>query len=271
MGSDENSAPSDAGPPPECDRRRFLQGLVAGAMLGAPSIATALGPRSKVQLAQLVYRGGQPRPRPTGLRRLAWELDKRTSIDVELEPAIVRATDRKLFRFPLLYMSGDQAFEPLSTPEINRLNRLLTFGGLLIVDSADPRPGGGFDRSVRRMVSRLFPARSLGKVDREHTLYRSFYLLDRIVGRVATVPDLEGIERDGRLLVVYCQNDLAGAWSRDNFGQWEYPVHPGGERQRERAFRWGINLVMYALCLDYKADQVHIPFILKRRRWQVRP
>jgi hypothetical protein len=25
---------------------------------------------------------------------------------------------------------------------------------------------------------------------------------------------------------------------------------------------------MYALCLDYKADQVHVPFIMKRRRWK---
>ena len=39
----------------------------------------------------------------------------------------------------------------------------------------------------------------------------------------------------------------------------------------EMAARWGINIVMYAMCLDYKADQVHIPFILKRRQWQVRP
>ena len=43
----------------------------------------------------------------------------------------------------------------------------------------------------------------------------------------------------------------------------------GGERQREMAFRLGINLAMYALCLDYKADQVHVPFILKKRRWKV--
>ena len=78
------------------------------------------------------------------------------------------------------------------------------------------------------------------------------------------------MEHDGRLVIVYSQNDLAGAWARDNFGQWEHEVYPGGDGQREMAFRLGINLAMYALCLDYKTDQVHVPFILRRRVWQSR-
>jgi len=61
---------------------------------------------------------------------------------------------------------------------------------------------------------------------------------------------------------------MGGAWARDNFGAWEHEVIPGGESQREMAFRLGINLAMYALCLDYKTDQVHVPFILRRRQWQ---
>ena len=63
---------------------------------------------------------------------------------------------------------------------------------------------------------------------------------------------------------------LAGAWARDNFGQWEHEVYPGGDGQRELAFRLGINLAMYALCLDYKTDQVHVPFILRRHQWRER-
>ena len=63
--------------------------------------------------------------------------------------------------------------------------------------------------------------------------------------------------------MVYSQNDLLGAWARDDLGMWEYEVEP---RQRENTFRFGVNLVMYAMCLDYKDDQVHLPFILKRRK-----
>ena len=52
--------------------------------------------------------------------------------------------------------------------------------------------------------------------------------------------------------------------------KWEHGVYPRGDRQRELAIRRGVNIVMYALCVEYKADQVHIPFILKRRPWRVR-
>ena len=41
-------------------------------------------------------------------------------------------------------------------------------------------------------------------------------------------------------------------------------VYPDGPRQRELAYRFGINLVMYTLTGNYKADQVHVPAILER-------
>jgi len=72
---------------------------------------------------------------------------------------------------------------------------------------------------------------------------------------------------DRRLAVVYTQNDLGGAWARDGFGRWEHEVVPGGDDQREEAFRLGVNLVMYALCLDYKTEQAHIDYILRTRRF----
>ena len=65
--------------------------------------------------------------------------------------------------------------------------------------------------------------------------------------------------------MLYSRHDLGGAWARDNLGSWQHPVMPGGDEQRERAIRLGVNLVMYALCLDYKDDQVHAPFIMRRR------
>lgn len=246
---------------------RYLWTVPAATLVSNTS--RALGSRSQLRLTQLLYKGGNPQPRPTGLRRLAWEVDKRTSIDVNLEPQMMRVSDSTLFRFPFLYLGGDKAFEPFATADLHRLYRFLVFGGFLLIDSADARPGGGFDRSVRDLVAGLFPKRPLAKLADDHTVYKSFYLLNKMVGRVASVPYLEGVVQDGRTMLVYCQNDLAGAWSRDNFGQWEFGVYPGGDRQRELAIRWGINLIMYAMCIDYKADRVHIPFILKRRRWKV--
>ena len=62
---------------------------------------------------------------------------------------------------------------------------------------------------------------------------------------------------------------MLGALSRAELGGWSLPVIPGGNAQRERAFRLGINLVMYATCLNYKRDQVHVTAILRRRRWRI--
>ncbi len=252
--------------------RRELQrllgaGLPAGLQL--PRAAAALGKASQLRLAQLTYSGGNPEPRPTGLQRLAWEVDKRTSVDVSQEVFKLRASSRDLFEFPLLYMGGDRAFDLFPAADLQRLQRYLIMGGFLLVDSADARPGGPFDRSVRRLVAALFPRQPLQRLKESHTVFKSFYLLHEPVGRVQAVKYLEGVDRDGRTLLIYSQNDLAGAWARDNFGQWTHTVFPGGEEQRSLALRWGVNLVLYALCLDYKADQVHIPFILKRRRWRV--
>jgi hypothetical protein len=254
------------------NRRQILWGLGAAASAALlPKAARGLGAKAKLRLAQLLYPTPNPVPRPSGLRRLAWELDKRTSIDVALEPVSLRLSDRSLFEHPFLYVGGNRAFELFPPADLDRLRTFLTYGGFLLVDSADPRPGGGFDQSVRALCASLFAKRPLRRLPADHTIAKSFYLLEQPVGRVTSVPFLEGVELDGRLAVAYFQNDLLGAVARDSFGQWEYAVYPGGEQQREMAVRWGVNMVMYALCLDYKADQVHIPFILKRRRWQVRP
>jgi hypothetical protein len=104
------------------------------------------------------------------------------------------------------------------------------------------------------------------RLDNKHVIFRSFYLVARPVGRVEGPGYVEGVERAGRLAVVYSRHDLGGAFERDNLGNYAHAVIPGSERQREQAFRLGVNLVLYALCLDYKDDQVHAPFIM--RRWQ---
>src|SRR5579872_6734287 len=97
-------------------RRTFLQ-LLAGAGLGAldtcrsPSRALAFGDFDKLQIGQILYSGGNPTPRPNAMRRLMWELDKRTSIEVRADAAPVRLSDgAELFRYPLLYLAGDRGF-----------------------------------------------------------------------------------------------------------------------------------------------------------------
>jgi len=251
-------------------RRQVLGGLLgaAGSLLLLPARPLqAIGPGSLFRVARLQL-PGLPPARPGAERRLVWELLKRTSVAGDLDEVTVTPESAALYDHPFLLLAGEEAFPPLTAAAVTNLERFLRLGGLLCVDSCGTPEGGGFDRSLRQALRQLFPQHPLRPVGADHTLYRSFYLLDRPYGRLLAKSYLEGIELDGRLVVVDSQNDLPGAWARDPLGSWLYPVEPGDERQREMALRTGVNLAMYALCLDYKKDQVHVETLLRQRRWR---
>jgi hypothetical protein len=255
-------------------RRTFLGATIASLATAAiarlrPGRAHAIGQSSLLRLGQLELGQGW-QPHGNALRRLAREIDKRTSIPVDLSSVSVKLSDEKLHETPILYLAGDREFPMPSEDEIAKLRRFLTFGGFLLIDSAEGRADGAFDGSVRQLIETLYPPPSAGLeiVPQSHVVYKSFYLLDRPMGRLTISSAMQGVVRDDRLTVAYVKNDMGGAWSRDDFGNWEFQCEPGGERQRELSFRMGINFVMYALCLDYKADQVHVDFIMHRREWR---
>jgi len=251
--------------PTSPSRRAFLRGAALAALAAAlPRRARGVAVTAELQIAHLQH-GGQWNPRPSALRRLAWELGRRTSIEPAAAPVAMRPGAAGMHRHPMLYLTGVGGLPPFSEAERAALRRHLQYGGFLLVDAADGSDGTGFDAAVRAELARVLPASPLGALPRDHVLYKAFYLLDRQGGRVLTKPWLEAQLLDGRAAVIYSQNDLGGAWARTELGEWEYPCTPGGEAQREAAFRLGVNLAMYALCTDYKDDAVHLPFILRRR------
>jgi hypothetical protein len=239
--------------------------LLALPLLLAARRALAFGDAARLVFAQ-VRHGGRWDPRPDGLSRLCWEIAKRTSIETSPVVKPLGLADPELFRYPFAVLSSDQGFPEPADNEIAELRRYLSYGGFLFIDDASASRGGAFERSARQLVGRIVAGAQLVKVPREHVLYKSFYLLDGPAGRLASTPDLEALELGGRLAALYSGNDLIGAFARDSLGTWEFEVTPGGELQREKSIRLGVNIAMYALCLDYKEDQVHIPFIMKRRR-----
>jgi hypothetical protein len=121
----------------------------------------------------------------------------------------------------------------------------------------------------------------LEPVPADHVLTRTFYLLGDFPGRYqggtvwveAAPADAERAEgmpfrnlNDGVTPVVIGANDWAAAWAVDDDGMPLLPVGRGstGERQREIALRFGINLIMHVLSGNYKSDQVHVPALLER-------
>ncbi|MBN2529063.1 MAG: DUF4159 domain-containing protein [Deltaproteobacteria bacterium] len=247
--------------PAEVTRRGFLGALLATGVLLHGRRLIAIGSSSQVDITQLIYSGGNWQPRPTALRRLAFELQKRTAVDAVLEPTSTRVLPGRLAASPLLYMSGDRSFTPLTEPVLEVLRRYLRLGGTLIIDPAYTSGGdaNGFKKSMTGMLHKLLPGQSAEKIASDHVIFRSFYKLDRAVGLHDGAPWLEGYTVGDRTAVIVGDHDMGGAWARDNLGNWENEM-PGGARQRERAFRMGVNLVMYALCGDYKNEMPHKRF-----------
>jgi hypothetical protein len=243
--------------------KRAIGAAVASGLAAVAPIAYA--ERGRFRLARLQI-AGLPDPRPTALKRWGWELQARTSLEPEPDPVAVTMLDGDLFKHPMVLLCGDQGFSAPSDAEVARLRRYLTFGGFLVIDSAEGRAGGAFDDSVRKLLARVLPTDLPKRVAEDHVLWKTFYLLHAPAGRIMAAPYLESVERDKRIAVLYSQNDLCGALARDGFGRYEHEVIPGGDTQREYAHRLAVNITMYALCLDYKEEQAHIEFILRSRR-----
>ncbi len=237
--------------------------------LGLTREARAMGESARFALGVLAHTPGHQDPRPGALRRLLLEVEQRTSVTVRGAGALIDPMTDELFQYPMLFMAGQGDFAPWSQAMVTRMQTWLRGGGFLVVDSLDGLSDGPFLKAARRELERVYPAQKPVVLGGDHVLYKSFYLIKEPVGRVHVASTMAAIVEPDRAPVVFSANDLMGAWARDGFGKWDYEVTPGGARQRELAFRVGINLVMYALCGDYKADQVHIPFILKRRQWRV--
>jgi len=249
-------------------RRQFLTWTGMG-LLAAPR-AFALGDDTRVSISLLAH-GGSETLRPSSVEQLMWEASKRTSMDVRERPVAVDPLSTDLFRSPFVVWLGDGEVPPLSQKAVERLRRFMRGGGMLYIDDCSTIGDDAFDTCVRREVKRIWPDRPLAPLGNDHTVYRTFFLLEYPRGRIIRQTQLEGITFDDRCPLIYGRNDLFGAFSRDELGTWTMPVVPGGQIQREMAFRLGINLLMYATCLNYKRDQVHTTAILRRRRWRVKP
>ena len=116
----------------------------------------------------------------------------------------------------------------------------------------------------------------LEPVPADHVLTKAFYLLNDFPGRYAGGPlwvqatdteeraDRPAQAGDGVSTILITENDFAGAWAVDAGHTFLYPTVPGDPAQREMAYRTGINIVMYTLTGNYKADQVHVPALLER-------
>ncbi|MGE0744043.1 MAG: DUF4159 domain-containing protein [Rhodospirillales bacterium] len=209
-----------------------------------------------------------------GLNGLTTMLRRRTAVEPAAPMAVDLDRDELAF-FPVLYWAVSPRQPALSDRAIGKLNDYFRTGGTILFDTREQGglssnaygTSGPASQRLRSLLSALdIPA--LMTVPEDHVLGRAFYLLQdfpgRFTGGAVWVERRGGNHNDGVSSVVIGGHDWAGAWAVDDSGQPMFPVVPGGERQREFAYRFGVNWVMYALTGNYKTDQVHAPAIIER-------
>jgi Domain of unknown function (DUF4159)/Aerotolerance regulator N-terminal len=215
-----------------------------------------------------------------GLNRF---LIERTAVEPG-EPSPVNILNDEIVFFPILYWPVLANARALPEATLTKIDAYMKQGGMILFDTKDygqGLPTGLSFRSeggtpLQRLLGNLDIPR-LEPVPEHHVLTKSFYLLRSFPGRwdggqlwvEAEAPRDSDQGRqarrvDGVSSILVTSNDFAAAWARDDRGQYLYPVVPGGERQREMALRTGVNIVMYALTGNYKADLVHMPALLER-------
>jgi len=205
-----------------------------------------------------------------GLEGLSEYVNRRTAATLA-EPDGVEPGRTDLSFYPLLYWPITAGAQPLAAEQAAALNDYMSRGGIILIDTRDSGSGAGFapgTESALQHVAQGLVIPPLAPLTTEHVLARAFYLLQDFPGRYTG--DTIWVQRDQDRTndsvspVIIGGNDWAAAWAIDDNGRNPYAVIPGGARQRTLAYRFGVNLVMYALTGNYKGDQVHVPAILQR-------
>ena len=204
-----------------------------------------------------------------GLEGLSKVLTYRTSAEPDGVKALDPESDDLSF-FPLIYWPITTAQKPLSDKAVRNVQSYLDHGGTILFDTrersyAASQLGGTKNTQALRRITQFLNIPPLEPLPKDHVLGRSFYLIDEFPGRYSAgklwVETTSAAGRDGVSSVIIGSNDWAGLWALDRL---DLASRGLSIRQQELSYRFGINLVMYALTGNYKSDQVHLPHILER-------
>src|SRR3984893_7979772 len=261
--------------------------FTAGQAFAQTSDEQALKSTLETRLAYVITGDAEvDRISKAGLQGLTLFLAQRTALEAG-EPIGLDPGRDELAFYPLIYWPIVSSAPKPTREALEHIDAYMKQGGTVLFDTRDAieapvTPGGGNQgpgmQALRAILSSL-DIPELEPVPREHVLTKTFYLLKEFPGRfnsgqlwVEALPaasDDESASRparagDGVSSILTTSNDLAGAWAVRQDGQAMLPLVSAEPRQRELAFRAGVNIVMYTLTGNYKADQVHVPALLER-------
>lgn len=238
---------------------------LGGMRLGANIVAYATGPenlqdklverkiipeaeedeirRNFLQVAKIRH-NGEWNPAPRAISNLMESLQQVAKIDVIRQQRPIEILDPNFVNYPLCYMHGRTRFQ-LSRPEIEALSSYLASGGVLFADACCGSER--FDEAFRQMIKELFPGEELRPIPPEHELYTreigydlSKVEMDKALGNRSGPPLLEGLEVQGRYVVIYSKYDLGCALERQQSSDCKGYTH-------DSAIKIATNIALYAL------------------------
>jgi len=218
-----------------------------------------------------------------GLRGLTRELTRRTALE-PAEPIGIDLDQDELAFFSLLYWPVDAKATVPSARAMSRVDAFLRNGGSILFDTRDqgltlPGTSAASASPATLMLRRILHGLDippLEPVPEDHVLTKSFFILSDFPGRWTGSPLWVQVNTrkkqagrpvragDGVSPILITANDMAGAWAIRDDDSYAFPTVPADMRQREMAYRVGVNIVMYVLTGNYKADQVHMKAIIER-------
>lgn len=193
------------------------------------------------------------------LHNLHEALNRSVGLPPPQPPKVVALSDREVFAYPWLFMTGHHTFA-LTDVEIENLRAHVTRGGFLLATACCGSEG--FTQSFERDIAKVFPEHRLTALPPDHPVFEVPYRVDRVT-HVYTYranrgahhprverPILKGIDLDGRTAVILSPYALTCGWTRrgvcggHNFGESQFACRRVGE---EDSFKLGVNIVVYAL------------------------
>jgi len=218
----------------------------------------ALGSRGVIQIARLQHGGGCNDAPGALVNLLRAAAGPELKLRISTSEVPLYLSDKSLFRYHLAFMHGRHDFR-LTPVERRQLGKYLKNGGTLLADSiCSSRP---FTMAFRRELKAALPDASLVRIPANHPLFteacggydiRQVEMRDPVPqqagaplhSRVRKVaPELEGVELDGRLAVIFSPYDISCALESHEALQCRGYTHAD-------ATRIGINVLMYSLNPD---------------------
>jgi len=218
----------------------IFQLLIILILPSLPALSQSLLEKHPFVIARVKYRGGGDWYNdPSAIPNLCQFLKKETGITLSEEEAKISLSDKTLFSYPFLFLTGHGRLA-FTDNEVKCLRLYLLKGGFLYADD-----DYGMDEYFRETMKRVFPNRKLVELPFSHAIYHVHFDFDHGLPKIhehnKKPPQGFGIFDDNqRLMVFYTyETNISDGWASPQ-------VHNDPALKREQALRMGVNIVLWA-------------------------